>query len=379
MYYFSDNAMSSTYRQNLLALGCIDTCALYYYSPSTFLNQLTLLQSQGVFSGINNAYVIFEIREPFPEETLTNDDQLAWLTSWLLATFSSLKSRNCEIMFICGTDEALLKDDRYKEFLDYVDIHVNVDIRYLFYANVFYRMQQECGGTPIEQTTIFLDASLSSGVTMADSDGAFIDTIFMPYLRTKYISELMGSNLTNYEVMNNHQIKLICHINQTIYYDVAAGTYLDSAALNTDFCNAVSNEHFCAIGTSENGLQYTEQWLTSMLDLAELLQCDIPRYIYDPDNSAQQLCQEKDAYRAGAPLDVYPVMADFVQGYDMTGYNNYDGECNITYMALPTGPNGWMLCLTNVFHIEGWDLYMTQAQIDYYLNFDNDSIFVYED
>lgn len=375
VYYFSDNPQSATYRQDILSCGAINTCHLYYSSTMSLDEYYPLLAANGVFGGISNAYVIFEMSRGLPG-AIEGDGTVPFTTT-LDSLFSSLKSRNCKIMFICATDEALFNDAEHTAFLTNVDIHVNTDKWYLFYSNVFYDICQEsAGGASMENVTIFLDLPLSRDIDTTFPLGAigetFVDTVIMPLIRTLFIDELLGINYTNVSVMQQHNIQLLCHTNGSTFYNVTTGTYAGwygSLSASPELESAIRNEHVYAIGFSAEGEDYAMDWMEMMLEIRFECNDGMPIYIYNAYNYDYSDYSDSDVYIAWDAGSISYVIVDFVQGNDMSSYHNWSGRCAITHKVITFGPGGWLRDLTNVFHVKGWDLYMDPDEEAYYRHY----------
>ena len=371
VYYISDNPLSSTYRQMLLNSGAVRNCVLKYYDTAEFVRSVqTLSVEEGVLENASDAYVIFEMQGYFPLEFVEEGETPGWIT-WLEATFSGLKERNCEIMFISGTDERLYEG--FEGFLDYVDIHVNTDMWYLFYSSVFHYIGEDTAdGMQLQNVTILLDKNFSGTVGATDGDGWFIDTIFMPFLRMAYREQFRGSTLTNFQLMSMYNIKLICQIDGVSFYDVATREVYTLTDQYLEFYDAIENAHVYAIGAAYDNLSYTEQWLTWINRIKSTLG-DVPTFIYDPDGSGEDLCDLHGAYRTGPATDIYPLMYDFVLGQDMTGYNNWTGACRITHKTVRLSPGGWMVS-AGVSDNSAFQRYMGAAECRFYSGFDNEAL-----
>ena len=128
----------------------------YFYTNSSSFNS-ELSEEVGGYSAIKNSLIIYEQRERFDKQVMLwegYDPQRQ--TEALKDLFSMWKEANCQIMFICGTDEEFFCDYDNNEFLDYVDIHVNIDL-FSYFTDTFFQMYRE-NGYP---STIILDRSLS--------------------------------------------------------------------------------------------------------------------------------------------------------------------------------------------------------------------------
>ncbi len=371
VYYISDNPLSSTYRQMLLNSGAVSNCYYQQCDSSVFMDSVTrLLATEEAFIGIHDAYVIFEMNYGFQREVLESD-QLPTVTSWLTGIFSTMKQNNCEIMFICGTDESRFQRYGFNSFLDYVDVHVNTDIWQMFISNIFYLA---CNGSPeyqIYNTTFILDASFSMDVGMDWDNNWFIREYFRTYLRSVYrdwISNHPG--LTTKQIMAHPDIniKLFCHTEDETFYDVLQDEYIDTD--DQEFMNTIGNDQIYAIGTTWSGAAYAEEWITLMLDIRSDYQINFPIYVYNADLLNCTGYEATDVYLSGGPTGIANVMIDFVSGADMGPYDNYHGRCVVTHKPLSRGPGGWMHDLGEDYDIPGWDIFMYREDNEYYFQDD---------
>lgn len=378
VYYFSDNPQSVNYRQDILSAGPIETCQLYYEFGNTWEKYYPYLENLNAFGDIENAYVIFEMSKGLPGAV--EGDGKTPFTDRLNSLFRDLKSRNCKIMFVCGTDEALFDDGEHNEFLSYVDIHVNTDIWYLFYSNIFYNICQETtGGESMENVTIFLDLSLSSDIDTTHPNGdigtSFVDTIFMPLIRTLFIDELLNKSEINESIMQRHNIQLLCYTGCSTFYNVTTGTFANwygDVSYSPDLEPAIRNDHVYAIGTSGGNEYYAMEWLDMMLEIRSERGDTMPIYIYNSDRYDYSDYSDTDRYMAWDAGSISYVIVDFVKGTNMRSYHNWSGMCAITHKVITFSPDGWLRNLSNTSHADGWNAYMNSDEYAYYREYENE-------
>ena len=373
VYYFSDNLQSRTYRQSLLQSGAVDRCDLYYYDPTVFVSKIIDLYEHDrneIFSS-QDCYVIFEIMSSFTIQIDNDDGDL--FTDYLYNIFSRFHENGCKIMFICGVDENQYMG--YRDFLSYVDVHINSGIYYDFIANIFYRAMRNSTGNPFDNATFILDASLSPNAENGHISTSFIVSYFIPFIRSIFIDELLYTTNTNADVMDLHQIKLICHIYNTTFYNVMTNEYIywdDDLLSNGEFASAIENDHIYAIGTTWNGASEAESWLQMMQESKKNCSKSFSIFLYNTDGYAISDNVSSDVYVAGPVTGIYEVILAFVSGQDMRPFKNWSGLCEITHKPMNFSIYGWMVDLTGVFIVDGWQVITPPAAYAYYRCDNND-------
>lgn len=375
VYYISDNPLSSTYRQMLLNSGVVSNCVLKYYDTTVFMDSVSLLFYAGeVFADLHDAYVIFEMNYGFQREILESD-QMPYVTSLLTALFSFLKQNNCEIMFICGTDESRFRRNDFNAFLDYVDIHVNTDIWQLFISNVFYLASDESLEDPFYGTTLILDATFSMDEHIDWDRHWFIREYLRTYLRSRYHDWISAHpGLTTKQIMAHPDIniKVLCHTEGKTFYDIIQDEYIDTD--DQEFLHSIENDRIFATGRTRSGTAYPEEWIELMLGIRSDYQINFPIYIYNADHYTCAKYNATDVYLSGGPTGMVNIMINFVSGANMNPYNNYTGRCVVTHKPLQQGPNGWMHDLGEDYDIYGWDIFMYRENHECYFRDEENSI-----
>ena len=378
-YYISDDPQSSTRYQDLLDATALNGhyCYLGNFSTSNTpeLQVQAYMQSIGTcaYQSISNAYVIFEIQKRFTRvDTAVNEPELP---AMLNTIFSTLQENNCRIMFISGTDEALYAPD-YNYFLEYVDVHVNVDIWYTFMSTIFYKAYLENGQQSLHNITFILDRNLSNEIediqslsnTLIISNNEpfknywFINNYIITYLCKQYAEEIRQNNWTYLDLLNETNIKIICHMNENTFYDVTANERIVIDEIDTnDLCGRLFNEYIYAIGYADSGYSYSANWLDLIQTIKNDCDLSFPVYLFNP--LAYTFDSYNSLFTAGAPTDIYPVMLAFLQNMNMSSYNNWSGLCLVTHKALNFGPNGWLIdTVLNGFLLSEWLIYQPEAE-----------------
>lgn len=88
---------------------------------------------------------------------------------------------------------------------------------------------------------------------------------------------------------------------------------------------------------------------------------------YDFLEFNSNVCVMNNAY---VPV-IHDAIVDFVKGYSLDAYDNYDGRCVVSCKAMPVGSDGPFLLFfggDDWFFIPGWQVIMTQDEYDYYFS-----------
>ena len=189
LYYFSNYIESEEYYNNgfigqyIKQNPYLESSEMHYWGyPVTtrgFWNEMEEYY-RGGGNAIENALIIFEVRGEIDwklgiyngtEEQSEIDGRYEKSIYYPLMKemFSNWKSLGCKIAFICATDEVWFENN-YDEFLDYVDIHINIDAMTTFaYSTAKDILEQD-----YRNSTIVFDGIMSQ-------DWFFKD-LFAPYL-----------------------------------------------------------------------------------------------------------------------------------------------------------------------------------------------------
>ena len=200
LYWFSDNSGSQTYFQQLVLTFPQIDIQMYYKSPEIFHERFMNDISMGQFSSVANDYVIFEVRSGI-------DDWVSIAGCALYNVFSYFDSKDCKIMFICGTEE--LKFYKQNDFLDFVDIHINTDLLTVFLSSLFYKVENDYGDTKFENATFFIDAYFSDNVQSGYLSCCFFKDYLMRFIRSVYREEIEFQFKKNYEILRDKAMQKI--------------------------------------------------------------------------------------------------------------------------------------------------------------------------
>lgn len=389
IYYFSDSSESAAYGSMFLnaivaAYGNKHTVFNGYHYYNTDSNEFSIefIAGQG-FLEIENSLIIYEQRRRFYRQVDDGNPQVQ--LDFLYNAFSVLKGSNCKIMFICGTDEEFFAENDNNELLDYVDIHVNIDM-FSYFIDTFFQIYFE-KGLP---TTIIVDKSLSNNCMDDDThvytngnSNAYFDTgdfcnyILPSYLRRYYDMSFSNGFVTISDILQQLRLNVLCHTGDDqngnhVFYDMRNRieyTYTDEQ----DFMNWYFAGRYCFLGTTRFGdntyvLDGMLRELTETLGIEDMW--DTYMYIengcYDPTAVEGYPCKYLfglDRYQTAAFLQ--PIMYDFIMGNDLQPYDNWDGRCEITCKSISAG-DGWVRGLSDTAKWVFNDEISEEDAIDYY-------------
>lgn len=353
LYYYSDYNQSPAYCQSFVSMGLINDY-VFCYGP---LNDLTARISADYNAGVisPNSYIVLELRNGFSK------DNGVFISS-LYNLFGNLKEHGCKIMFIDGTNE--IRYVGHDAFLDYVDIHINVDVFFALVSNMFLQACQTCGGDmQLRDLSFILDKSLTENIEYMDYQKSwFFNNYFDAYFKSVYESELLSGGVSRAQLLQSYGIQTLCHTPDDTsadrFYALEATAFTD---LNT-FLSDNSNPVF-SMGATYLGQTYSLDWIRLMTAGRTAASRDFPIYIHNDANYAFGEYSAPDVYPLTQP-DLFDVMADFLADEDMTVYNNVEGRCIVTYCPLCAN-NGWLADShygDGDFYVKYWKLYLTQEE-----------------
>ncbi len=342
LYYFSDAEHSQNYCSILKQNSIIADYHLEYRTNrESFSYFITNYYNAGLYNTIYDSYIIFELTLGFPERN--NNNTLHFDPACLSVMFAKLKENGCKIMFVCGQFEDRFKP--YNAFLDYVDIHINIGIFDVFIGNIFLDAYEDNSvQLNLTNCTFIIDRSLAENIQNGYLNCDFVNYWFLGYFREAYNTDIHLIGATWNLIFRNYNIKLYYHDSNGVF--INAFPYPGEATIvNIDQqgeSDAMLNEHIYAIGTTWINQQYTQEYLTALLDLRADFEYNFPIYVYDPNDYDISAYSDNNVYIAHGHLDYFDVIAEFLSDIDLSGYDNYPGRCVVSYLALPTGSGGWL-------------------------------------
>ena len=286
---------------------------------------------------ISNALIIFEVREKLDwklgvyngtEEQSEIDNRYENSNYSLMKTmFSHWKENSCKIAFICETDEVWFENN-YDEFLDYVDIHINLDNLTSF----AYSTAKEIMSRPHENATVILDNVMSQ-------DWFFVD-LFAPYL----------AFIENGEDENNGYYPVNCVKPDEILSKLHINAYFYTGTGFTDiFGNSVSLGDV-NLSCYEAPYTYIIGEVSNQNDIyLENLRRESAESMFFAYNLYQSSVERKDDVMYGGisknSIDYHleVILLDFILNEDnsLLKYNNWSGRCMISFKII-YGKGGWL-------------------------------------
>ena len=314
---------------------------------------------QGTFDNVSNTYVIFEMQQSLGMSIINEGEEGIPLFNLFQSMFSSMKGNGCEIMFIFGTEEERWAE--YNDFLDYVDIHINTDILYLFLGNVFTDMKEESEDWRLKDVAFIFDAGLTSHPEGSSvQEGWFFSNWFIPYIKQVYKEEFSGGEYAE-EVFEDNRI--LCHVQGNIYYDAVYDTEITFTA--ESMAEQLSGYILCPIGYYPAENDYG--WLLEMENLRDALWEYFPIYVY---NTGSRVPLWGEAiYTSGQFNSIREIIEEFVNGEDMGDYDNWTGRCDITHFPMEISEDGWMSMPSHDSPFPNcWKCCMTDDEYKFYTN-----------
>ena len=377
LYYFSDYAGSLAYRNGVIASAAAEyqlaTSDIHYYDYSNNADNFWGYVNIDLSSVPDNAFVIFERRT---EENIDmNSDQGRNFFEMLEELFSSIKTQGCKIMLIYGTNEAKFNPesmpDTYNKFLEYIDIHINLDIFYNYMDSVFTYLEEENG--EMADVTFILNENFVPSISDEEEMSGVMGKYILPYFAWCWEEELPTLNISDVDFIDwlahERNIHFLCEEGSK-YYELRDTTSLDYLEYET-FSELINKETVVSLGAAYTAADSSS--ITSWIDgiqnalfdiknvkpifVYNLGNCDLEGYLSDGNEYASDgvmtmggnsawfdfkpsgVCEGVEEM---PPIPVLSqIMKDFILGYPLDIYANCEGRCEITYMPVLSG-NGWV-------------------------------------
>lgn len=337
LYYITDRAESKEYFNSIGDAAPIpeEQKHFIYIQPQDFWNVMRQMYQSEYFFGIENAFFVLEVRSGFPQDVLTpqNEDEECFsdqIFIMLYEIFDFLRFNGCKSMFICGTDESRFDCDgkglpyRRNAFLDFVDIHVNDDLRTMYHYTAIKRMEGILGDS-WENTTILLDVSLGDSWD-------FFKTLIKYFVCT-YGFQKNFSPFSPENVLDVMGVKVFFSRNGNDHVDPYAPTYKPE----NYFENLWTDAEYAFVIARRNS------------DLYEAYE----NLVDDRTNNVDGTYLYPLDYAWGL-VDAYlpEIMQDFSLGTveDLKRWDWYRGQkrCEITFKPIEYSEDGWLYAPVNV-------------------------------
>ena len=368
IYLFSDNQEFFTYESQAIN-SCSLAANIYDF---TLIDDPVAALVNNVLSVADNSIVIVDIQKRLDiikrnrEEFSSTNSSVMFDLEYV---FSTLKTNNCKIMFISGTDE----DTFYyrRSFLNYVDVHVDTDFLYSLVKGLIYRIENNAELGIDDNFYIITDEIFYNP---NDSKVDFTKKWVYPYFEETYFSEYY-SLIQNSELLDEtrnlsfcdylHDIKKIRLYGKTDYNSTTLYNYLKSTIFNT-----ITTEYDLGFGINNYFKNTNQAYFTGFMNYSKNSGnwCHIINSLkyYLPNDLINVMMLNTDAISESLNIDEYncigetrpmffgeimpfdeiftfsDILFDFISDNDMQKYNNLPGQCDITYMPITIGDNGWI-------------------------------------
>lgn len=368
-YYFSDNSKSDYYFNYGFIRKLINRNPNIIYDELIYFenNIWTALQDSYIPLQIENAFIIFEARTPFPRSVKIDDGgietdyqrEMRYKNSEygkLDELFSTWKGNNCKIMFVSETDESKYEKDNFNSFLQYVDIHVNFDVFTPFVYSVFEIMSKGVGWG---DTVIVFDELMSQNWFYLD--------YFINFLIHEERDTL--TNADPIEVINTLKIKVY-------FYN---GAYTDHKGNSVNFRTveeAFQEKEFAFIISGVEGMYNID-----FLNLFQSRQGDkyIEFFVFNEQFKSVSFVPDGIKYcgisAQWAEFYFALIIRDFMLNQTMAlhKYNVWRGYCLRTFKPIFSSSDGWIqtpqsssyldnyMVLPDIMNIEGFLAYLTSG------------------
>ena len=354
VYYFTDNPNSyaiATYLETNTS-NTYNTGVNFHYVPFLSANdsegQIQTIYQSGGYNQITNAYVIIECYYKFKK---SENGSLEARLSELKTIFSTLKLNGCETMFVCATDQNQFIHNR--NFLNYVDLHIDTDAYYTFITSALYRSSYYYDAEPIGGFNMYLNQSVAKCISphFSITDSYFYTSILAPYLEYTYATELTTApngvpDLLNYGY-SDYFINLRLFYQDNDFYNL----YNDDFGYDTKnvFDIDFIDNNISFIVSSFGTQTATSNYINHLLYLRDYHGSSFPIYFYNEHGYQieDQGYQDDDVFMMYGPYVTTPtlqaIMLDFIDAEDVTVYDNWSGRCELTHKMSVGNGEGWLL------------------------------------
>ena len=345
IYFYSNNQenynASQGYIRNLALSSNINSNNVHMiFEPHDIFEEYISLQYLTGAFNYSNALVIFDMSAGIMENHETTIDSEAYFTRRLKAIFCELKESNCKIMFICGTQEirfsspgeARNSEGNFNEFLDYVDIHINVSQFDPFYMSMIVKIEEETNGR--DATLIF------------DENSKLYDKVINYYQR-KYRKDYFPVK----GQYNSFEEYLYDSCNfQIIRYNNMDESFIDyDGFIWYDVSDLIRNNVVYAIGMMNNE-SYFSNWIEKINHAnTQMNYAKWSVFVYNQlsvnildYNILGTLYYSREYKYERYNIKMNYVIYDFIYGEDLTIYNNRQGRCQITYRPFSSSEQEWL-------------------------------------
>ena len=319
----------------------------------------------------DNIYSSLVIVETALLEDISFSDGLDYILEFYYSFFKSLKEHGCRTMFICNTDESRFQENN--KFLDYVDIHVNKDMFFLFIDSFFRELDEEIG----TDSTILVVDQYFWGNDIFSSYGWFVESYLIPFARYKF-------NLSYSDYSDVDDVFNVCYgngLNVIFLYgtDEFFSLHSDGYFLGNNQYLFDEMQNYSNIVTLQAltnfGENYYQRWISFFedFDAYGLNSDDLYNYRYDYIPETEYTGGEiaihpaSDLKRFGTGLVFLRsmlnlILTDFIAGEDLSQYNNYPGRCDVTFKPVTQSDDAWVTTPS----LSCFNLLMDDEELEFY-------------
>lgn len=345
IYFYSNNQENYNASQGYIRKLALDSnigsnnIHMIFEPYDIFEDYIFFLHDVGAFN-YSNALVIFDMSAGIMENRGLNIKSELHFLRRLKIIFMGLKEENCKIMFICGTQEIrfstpgepINSEGNLNEFLDYVDIHINVSQFEPFYMSMIVKIEEETNGR--DATLIF------------DENSKLYD-IVIDYYQRKYRNDYFPIK----EQYDSFEEYLCDSCNfQIIRYNNIDESFIDyDRSICYNVSDFIRNNVVYAIGMMNNE-SYFSNWIEKINDantqmnyakwsvfVYNRLNVNISNY-----NILGTLYYSREYKYERYNVEMNCVIYDFIYGEDLTIYDNRQGRCQITYRPFSGSGEDWL-------------------------------------
>lgn len=366
VYYVTDNPNY----QNVLSSLQYNSSYYYndfevvYYDNSYYYNSLYFVED--VYNGYTNFYylnitdscIIFECNYDFDVREYNYDHSYLqnyysvsfnYFSFMLTDMFSYLKSngRNNDICFICATDQNRFSS---RSFLNYVDFHIDTDTYYLFMQSVIAYCEANYAN-PINGLSFLLNNGMyNPNLVNSFFESYIYKNYFKPYLYYYYGSGCYSDNDLLNTAARTYGLHFYFNTNDLEYceYDYLYNGFYDVIDLEDD---ELPPSDFVFLGQYYNSLIHTDEYLYNIIEFEIGYGIDVPFFFYNSSNqditaytSNEDIEHFYPGYTAAVAVPTLPnLLLYFIEGEDITVYDNWQGVCYTTHKMVNFSLDGWMI------------------------------------
>lgn len=358
IYLFSDNQDFFAYESQIVN-ACGLSASIHNLTSSgdpfsEFANDISAV--------LDNSIVVVDIQKRFDVYIGEYGNTTQFVDPFvnLENAFSTLKTKNCKIMFIDGTDE-----DTYQNalsFLDYVDVHVNLDFMYMFVKGIVTKLEELLGSGISSEYAIILDDLLCSNIPYYD----FAQKWLLPFFEDQYLSDYNlgpdGDPTHDYTTFWTF-LSTVRGVNLYLQDDSESShfhPYGQNLTVNIDDTmiedklGQLNKVYMLGISSA---LKIGKPWCTINNAIHESIDDKLFTMMFKNTVINVSLFNHNDYWNIGgnkfmffesvAPASgIYTfnnMISDFVQDNDMQVYNLLSNRrCAVTYMPITISEDGWI-------------------------------------